>query len=88
MHSCVSLLYAQVRTHFPPFMKPTFTGKKMMLADSIINTRTQLDMALSCLVRALGLASDETVADVWYNISHVGMSLGDISMAYQVGIKL
>ena len=33
----------------------------------------QYDMALTCFQRALGLASDETLADVWYNIGHVAV---------------
>ena len=31
------------------------------------------DMALSCFQRALELASDDTQADVWYNIGHVAL---------------
>ena len=33
----------------------------------------QFDMALSCFERALSLASDDNMADVWYNISHVAV---------------
>ena len=33
----------------------------------------QYDMALSCFERALALASDENMADIWYNISHIGV---------------
>lgn len=33
----------------------------------------QYDMALHCFQRALDLASDETTADVWYNIGHVAL---------------
>lgn len=43
----------------------------------------QYDMALHCFQRALGLASDENVADVWYNIGHVALGVGDSGMAYQ-----
>lgn len=32
-----------------------------------------LDMALSCFQRALGVASDELLADIWYNIGHVAL---------------
>jgi tetratricopeptide repeat protein 8 len=34
----------------------------------------QHDMALGCLVRAVGLAGDDTSADVWYNIGQVGLN--------------
>lgn len=43
----------------------------------------QYDMALSCCDRALGLASDDSMADVWYNIGHIGVALGDLGLAYQ-----
>lgn len=33
----------------------------------------QYDMTLTCFERALALATDETMADVWYNIGHVGL---------------
>eukprot|EP01032_Pedospumella_encystans_P010280 gene10280-12032_t len=44
---------------------------------------SQYDMALGCFDRALSLADDEAMADVWYNIGHVGISLGDLGLAYQ-----
>jgi tetratricopeptide repeat protein 8 len=44
---------------------------------------SQYDMALSCFDRALSLASDEEMADIWYNIGHIGISLGDLGLAYQ-----
>lgn len=33
----------------------------------------QYDMALNCFTRALSLSSDETMADIWYNISHIAV---------------
>jgi tetratricopeptide repeat protein 8 len=48
---------------------------------------SQYDMALNCLDRALQLASDEDMADVWYNIGHIGVALGDLGLAYQ-GFKV
>lgn len=33
----------------------------------------QYDMTLNCFERALSLASDENMADVWYNIGHVAV---------------
>ena len=33
----------------------------------------QYDMTLSCFQRALALASDENIADVWYNIGHAAL---------------
>ncbi len=44
---------------------------------------SQYDMALGCFDRALSLASDEEMADIWYNIGHIGISLGDLGLAYQ-----
>lgn len=44
---------------------------------------SQYDLALSCLDRALAVASDDNMADVWYNIGHIGVALGDLSLAYQ-----
>jgi tetratricopeptide repeat protein 8 len=44
---------------------------------------SQYDMALGCFDRALSLADDDVMADVWYNIGHVGVSLGDLGLAYQ-----
>lgn len=45
---------------------------------------SQYDMALSCFDRALGIAdSDEVRAEVWYNIGHIGIGIGDLGLAYQ-----
>ena len=33
----------------------------------------QYDMTLTCFEQALSLATDEAVADVWYNIAHVAI---------------
>lgn len=43
----------------------------------------QFDLAVVCFERALGLASEETKADIWYNISHIALGIGDMSLAYQ-----
>uniref|UniRef100_A0A3P9NXR1 Tetratricopeptide repeat domain 8 n=1 Tax=Poecilia reticulata TaxID=8081 RepID=A0A3P9NXR1_POERE len=44
----------------------------------------QYDMTLSSFERALSLvASDEEQADVWYNIGHVAVGIGDLTLAYQ-----
>ncbi len=43
----------------------------------------QYDMCLSCLERALLLADDRNMADVWYNIGQVGIGIGDVGLAYQ-----
>ena len=37
----------------------------------------QYDMTLNCFERALALASDENMADVWYNIGHVAVVNND-----------
>ena len=44
----------------------------------------QYDMALTCMERALSLSEEtETVADVWFNLGHIGLNLGDTNLAYQ-----
>ncbi|GMF64486.1 unnamed protein product [Phytophthora lilii] len=44
---------------------------------------SQYDMTLSCFDRALSLASDDCMADVWYNIGQVAIGIGDLGLAYQ-----
>ena len=44
---------------------------------------SQYDMALSCFERALPLGDDATQADIWYNVGHVGIGIGDLGLAYQ-----
>ena len=41
----------------------------------------QYDMTLNCFERALALASDENMADVWYNIGHVAVVNNDLFSA-------
>ncbi|CAG0901889.1 unnamed protein product, partial [Darwinula stevensoni] len=44
----------------------------------------QYDLTLSCFERALGLAEDPTIAaDIWYNLGHIGIGLGDSGLAHQ-----
>jgi tetratricopeptide repeat protein 8 len=43
----------------------------------------QYDMTLSCFDRALSLADDSNMADVWYNVGIMGISIGDLGLAYQ-----
>jgi len=43
----------------------------------------QYDMALSCFQRALLIGDDLTLAEVWYNIGHIGIGIGDLGLAYQ-----
>uniref|UniRef100_A0A3B4TER7 Tetratricopeptide repeat domain 8 n=1 Tax=Seriola dumerili TaxID=41447 RepID=A0A3B4TER7_SERDU len=44
----------------------------------------QYDMTLSSFERALALVdNDEEMADVWYNIGHVAVGIGDLTLAYQ-----
>lgn len=40
-------------------------------------------MALSCFERALGIADDSNMSDIWFNIGHVGIGIGDLGLAYQ-----
>jgi len=39
-------------------------------------------MALSCFERAIAISDDTNVADVWYNIGHVAIGIGDLGLAY------
>lgn len=42
----------------------------------------QMELSLSCLSRALTLCKDDAQrADVWYNVGHVGIGMGNISFA-------
>lgn len=45
---------------------------------------SQYDTALSYLMKALGTAKkDAEASEVWYNVSHIGIALGDVLMSYQ-----
>ena len=44
---------------------------------------SQYDMALGCFDRALACSGDDDMSDVWYNIGHIGLALGDHGLAYQ-----
>ncbi|RNF09364.1 hypothetical protein TraAM80_02238 [Trypanosoma rangeli] len=45
---------------------------------------SQYDIALSCLQRAIATATEDgTLADVWYNVGHVGISTGDLGLAHR-----
>eukprot|EP00941_MAST-03F_sp_MAST-3F-sp1_P005735 g5735.t1 len=48
---------------------------------------SQYDMTLSCFERALKIADDDNMADVWYNIGQVAIGIGDLGLAYQ-GFKI
>lgn len=43
----------------------------------------QYDFCLSCFERALISADDETSGEIWYNISHIAIGIGDLPLAYQ-----
>jgi tetratricopeptide repeat protein 8 len=40
-------------------------------------------MALGCFERALGLADDSNTSDIWFNIGHIAIGIGDLGLAYQ-----
>jgi len=44
---------------------------------------SQYDMTLSCFDRALALANDDNMSDVWYNVGQVAVGIGDLGLAYQ-----
>ena len=43
----------------------------------------QYDMTLTCFQRALTIAEDETLAEVWYNVGHLSLGIGGVNLAYQ-----
>jgi len=43
----------------------------------------QYDLTLSCFERSLLLADDASMPDVWFNIAHVAIGVGDLGLAYQ-----
>ncbi|XP_025900480.1 tetratricopeptide repeat protein 8 isoform X2 [Nothoprocta perdicaria] len=44
----------------------------------------QYDMTITSFERALSLAeNEEETADVWYNLGHVAVGIGDLNLAYQ-----
>jgi len=42
----------------------------------------QFDIAIQAFLRALKLANTKDKADVWYNISFVALTIGDLKFAY------
>ena len=49
----------------------------------------QYDMTLNCFERALSLASDENMSDVWYNIGHIAVvKLASFSMRGKCKLSL
>lgn len=44
---------------------------------------SQYDLALNCFEKSLILANDEEMSEIWYNIGHIGVALGDLGLAYQ-----
>ena len=44
---------------------------------------SQYDMALGCFDRALVSGDDEMKAEIWYNVGHIGIGIGDLGLAYQ-----
>ena len=44
----------------------------------------QYDMTITCLQRALHIAEDQDIlAEVWYNVAHLALGIGDVNLAYQ-----
>ena len=43
----------------------------------------QYDMSLTCFERAIALSNNDNAADVWYNIGHIAIGIGDSNLAYQ-----
>lgn len=41
----------------------------------------QWDITLKCFERALTMASDDVAGDIWYNLGHVSLGLGDRLLA-------
>ena len=43
----------------------------------------QYDIALNCFEKALDVADDSNLADIWYNVSQVAIGIGDLGFAYE-----
>ena len=43
----------------------------------------QYDLCMSCFERGLLIADEEVSSEIWYNISHVAIGVGDLPFAYQ-----
>ena len=50
---------------------------------TVFDMCAQYDICLPCFEQALNLATEENTADIWFNISHVAVSVGDLNLAYQ-----
>lgn len=44
---------------------------------------SQYDLTLTCFDRALVLAGDDLLADIWFNVGQVAIGIGDLGLAYQ-----
>ena len=44
---------------------------------------SQYDMTISCFDRALAMADDSNMADIWYNVGQLAIATGDLGLAYQ-----
>ena len=40
-------------------------------------------MTLTCFERALALAEDDNMSDIWYNVGQVAIGIGDLGLANQ-----
>ena len=40
-------------------------------------------MTISCFDRALAMADDSNMADIWYNVGQLAIATGDLGLAYQ-----
>ncbi|KAL0216725.1 hypothetical protein P9112_008909 [Eukaryota sp. TZLM1-RC] len=44
----------------------------------------QYDISINCCLRAVNSQADDTLlAEIWYNISHIAIGVGDLNLAYQ-----
>ena len=50
------------------------------IAICCLNTQ-QFDLIFPCIEKALTLARDAVLADVWYNIGHVGLVVGNLHLS-------
>ncbi|RLO00357.1 hypothetical protein DYB28_007394, partial [Aphanomyces astaci] len=80
-------LYAKAKEAFPGDVHVLVGIARVydMLNDSdhAVEAYKEYDLTLSCFERALALASDDNMADVWYNIGQVAVGIGDLGLAYQ-----
>lgn len=81
----IALKFYRFAVNYPANIDNFFFFHRRLLQMGVYNTELfnnlglccfyaqQYDMTLTCFERALSLASDDNMSDVWYNIGHVAL---------------